>query len=55
MRWYWYKKYSKDLPLRTEPTLFLRLSGEILDSYNKKSNSYKQKLELNKQIKQIVA
>lgn len=37
---------------RGEGKLFLRLGGEILDSYEKKSNSYKFKLDLNKQIKQ---
>ena len=39
---------------RLEPSLFLRLTGEILDSFDKKSNSYKFKLDLNKEIKQTV-
>lgn len=46
------KILSNNVKKRLEPSLFLRLTGEILDSFDKKSNSYKFKLDLNKEVKQ---
>lgn len=46
------KLIVSNLSKRTEPSLLLRLSGELLDCYNKKGNSYRDKLALNKEIKQ---
>lgn len=46
------KILSRNVPKRLEQSFGLRLTGEILDSFEKKSNSYKAKLDLNKEIKQ---
>lgn len=46
------KVLSNNVQKRLEPTFFSRLVGEILDSFDKRGNSYKFKLDLNKEIKQ---